>query len=330
MFFNPPPANLIELKGEYSFPIVALSIVIACVASYTALAMNERVQKNSFFHHNFWLVLASIAMGFGIWSMHFVGMSAFSLPVDMHYDRLLTVISVFPAMIASFLAFYIANRPKRKFWPYITAGVAILVSFIAFFIFSALQHYMENRFIRLMTAITMGLAVSSMHYTGMMAISFYVSPDHSHMTTVAHEMKMTFIVIGVTFSMFLLLSLLSLSSVVDRYVKYRTNYFDALTRLPNRRQFERKLANSSAKQTLAIWHLHDLEKVNRENGYLFGDEVLQHVADLMIALKPPLTELYRIEGNRFAFLTRGVEGETNFHAAMENRTNTSSATRISK
>lgn len=353
MFFNLPQEDLIELTGEHSYPIVVLSIVIACVASFTALSMNKRAQENSFFHQNFWLALASIAMGFGIWSMHFVGMSAFSLPISMHYDRLLTVISILPAMFASFLAFYIANRPKKVLWLYAIAGVimglgisamhyvgmaamkmdasyvydkwlfiasiaiAIFVSFIALFIFSALQKYMENRFIQLMTAIIMGLAVSSMHYTGMIAISFYVVPEHSFTATTADEIKISFIVASVTFGMILLLSLLFLSGLVDRYVKYRTSYYDSLTGLPNRRQFERKLASSSTQQTLAIWHIHNLEKINRENGYLFGDEVLQSISTLLMSSKPPMTDIYRIEGNRFAFLTRGVGEEKDFQDAME-------------
>jgi len=195
--------------------------------------------------------------------------------------------------------------------------IAIVVSFVALYIFSTLQRYMENRFIQLMTAILMGLAVSSMHYTGMMAISFYVAPDHSYTSAAGHEVKLSFIVLSVTVGMALLLSLLLLSSLLDRYVKYRTNHFDMLTRLPNRRQFEKNLSSSSAKQTLSIWHLHAMEKVNRENGYLFGDEVLQHLAEIMIASRPPQTDLYRIEGNRFAFLARGTERETIFQAAME-------------
>ncbi|WP_318617412.1 EAL domain-containing protein [Sporosarcina sp. YIM B06819] len=353
MFFKPPSEDLIELQGEYFFPIIGLSILIACVASYTALAMNERAQKNSFFHQKFWLVLASIAMGFGIWSMHFVGMSAFSLPIGMHYDRFLTIASILPAMIASFLAFYIANRPHKVFWLYLVAGVvmglgisvmhyvgmaamkmdaifvydswlfiasviiAIIVSFVALFIFSALQRYMENRFIKLMTAIIMGLAVSSMHYTGMMAISFYVSPDHAYTSTTAHEVKLSFLIISVTVGMAILLSVLLLSTLVDRYVKFRTNYYDTLTGLPNRRQFEKQLTNVAGRQTLAIWHLHDMEKVNRENGYHFGDEVLQHIAELMNGSKPVQADLFRIEGNRFAFLAKGAEHEVSFHTAME-------------
>ncbi|WP_203246519.1 putative bifunctional diguanylate cyclase/phosphodiesterase [Sporosarcina beigongshangi] len=353
MHFIKPSEHLIELQGEYSYPIIFLSILIACVASYTALSMNKRAQQRSFFHRNFWLSLASIAMGFGIWSMHFVGMSAFSLPVSMHYDRLLTIISVFPAMFASFLAFYIANRPKKLFWSYGIASVvmgigistmhyvgmaamkmealhvynawlftasiliAIVVSFIALYVFSTLQRYMENHFIQLMTAIILGLAVSSMHYTGMIAMSFYVSPDHSHTSTAAHEVQMSFIVISVTIGMALLLSLLLLSSLLDRYVKYRTNHFDMLTRLPNRRQFEKKLSHSSVKQTLAIWHFHDMEKINRENGYLYGDGVLQSISEIMVNFNPPQTDLYRIEGNRFAFLGWGTESETMFKASME-------------
>lgn len=78
-------------------------------------------------------------MGFGIWAMHFVGMEAFSLPVEMHYDYLLTVISIVPAMLASYLAFYVANRPKKSLWVSLIAGVF------------------------------MGLGVSIMHYVGMIA-----------------------------------------------------------------------------------------------------------------------------------------------------------------
>lgn len=228
-------------------------------------------------------------MGLGISTMHYVGMAAMKMDALYFYD----------------------------FWLFTASIViAIVVSFVALFVFSTLQRYMENRFIQLMTAIILGLAVSSMHYTGMMAISVYVSPNHSH-TSVAHEMELSFIVISVTVGMALLLGLLLLSSLLDRYVKYRTNHYDMLTRLPNRRQFERKLSQSQVKQTLAIWHLHDLERVNRENGYLFGDEVLQYLAESMIALTPPQSDLYRIEGNRFAFLARGTESETVFYAAME-------------
>lgn len=79
-------------------------------------------------------------MGFGIWSTHFIGMSAYSLPIKMEYDRLLTILSVIPAMFAAFLTFYIVSLPKRTVKIYLIAGLL------------------------------MGLGISSMHYTGMIAM----------------------------------------------------------------------------------------------------------------------------------------------------------------
>lgn len=345
--------NLIELQGEYSIPVVVLSIIIACVASFTALSMNKRVRKNGFFHHNFWRALGAIAMGFGIWSMHFVGMEAFYLPVEMYYDPLLTVISIVPAMLASYLAFYISNRQKKSFWISLVAGVfmglgistmhyvgmiamkmdavfvynpalffasilvAIFASFIALLIFSTLNRYMENYLIQMLTAIILGVAVSSMHYVGMFAITYHVEPDYVFTETAKHSTENSFIIISVTIGMALLISLVFLSSIIDRYVKYRTYNYDTLTILPNRRHFERVLKNPSTQRSLAIWHVHDLEKVNREYGYLFGDKVLQHVSYLMMSLTPQMTKLYRIEGNRFAFLKNSMDGDEDFHDAME-------------
>lgn len=157
-----------------------------------------------------------------------------------------------------------------------------------------------------MTAIIMGLAVSSMHYIDMFTITYHAVPDNVYTETSAHGNN--FIVISATIGMALLLGLLLLTSIIDRYVRYRTNYYDSLTILPNRRQFEKVLENASAQQTLAIWHVHDLEKINRENGYLFGDKVIKHVSHLLMSLTPSMTELYRIEGNRFAFFKRNLEG----------------------
>ncbi len=86
MFTHPSVELYSVVVGEYSFSIILLSVAIASFACYTAISMNERMQENSFFHHNLWLILASIAMGFGIWSMHFVGMGAYLLPISMSYE----------------------------------------------------------------------------------------------------------------------------------------------------------------------------------------------------------------------------------------------------
>lgn len=341
MFTLPNSSEIVIVHGKYSVSIVILSIVIAIVASYTALVMNEKMKQNGFFHQHFWLTLASFAMGFGIWSMHFIGMSAFMLPVKMDYDVQLTILSVIPAILASFLAFYISNRTNKSIWSYVIAGVimgvgisamhytgmlamkmdvefvydpllffvsvviAIVVSFVALFIFSRNLNFLSNIFVRSLTAIVMGLAISSMHYTGMKAVIFYVEELNRPFAALhLHQMDITMLVVGVTVGISILLGITGLSGVLDRYVEYRLNYFDALTKLPNRRQFEKSIKNSNVPSMLAILHLHNLERLNSGYGYEMGDEIIRTVADLLIKLKPVSAELYRIEGNRFALLTR--------------------------
>lgn len=350
--FSPPPINTgIEVSGDYSLPIVFLSIIIASLASFTALSLNERILKNSFFHRNIWLILASIAMGFGIWSMHFVGMSALSLPFMMHYDYLLTCLSTIPSIIASFLAFYIVNQKKRSFASYLLAGIfmgigisamhytgmasmvmdayyvynpwiftssiliAISVSFTAIYIFSRQQRYAKNSYVKTLTSVILGLAVASMHYTGMAGTTFYL--PQQHVVTPEHHMNMTLLITGVTIGITLLLCLLQLSSLVDRYVDFRVSHIDILTKLPNRRSFEKALNNGGFYRSLAVWNLHNLEKLNNDHGYHFGDEVIRYVANDLRQLNLPLSDLYRIDGNRLALLLQGKDRLAELQKAMK-------------
>ncbi|WP_409302784.1 putative bifunctional diguanylate cyclase/phosphodiesterase [Peribacillus sp. SCS-155] len=336
--FTVPQSDVFILHGEYSMPVVVLSIIIACCASYTALSLNERIQQNSFFPRSVWIGLASLAMGFGIWSMHFIGMGAFMLPVSMKYDPLLTIFSVIPALLASHIAFYIANRPKRSLTAYVIAGtvmglgiasmhyigmeamemaveyayrpwififsilIAIAVSFIALYIFEKLQLHMNNRFIKIITAALMGLAISSMHYTGMAAVVFYQQDDASGLNHEVHEMGITILMVAVTVGIVMLLGLSGLSGILDRYVDHRLNFFDSLTKLPNRRQFEKSIDMFTSAKNVAVVHLHGLEKWNSGFGYEFGDQIIRTVSTLLLQLKPPSSEIYRIEGNRFALI----------------------------
>lgn len=343
IFTLPNPDQVIYIQGEYSVPIVLLSIVIACLASFTSLSLNERIVYNSFFHRYVWLTLASITMGFGIWAMHFIGMSAFMLPVEMKYDLFLTFISVLPAILAAFLAFSISSNTARKGKDVAMAGIimgigissmhyigmkamvleaeyayhmgyfivsiliAIVVSFVSLYIFSRLQRFMNNILVKILTALLMGLAISSMHYTGMHAIKYYVRSTDALSLHHNHHMDMSFIIFSVTIGIVILLLLSSLSSLLDRYVDYRLNYYDALTKLPNRRQFEKYLDTSTSFYGVAALHIHDMNRWNNMYGYYFGDQLICYIEDLCTKLKPSTIEMFRIEGNRFVFLSRTKE-----------------------
>ncbi len=314
--------------------------------------MNKKVYKNNFFHRIIWFFHASIIMGTGIWVMHFIGMSAYLLPITMEYNWILTILSMIPAMFVSFFAFYIVSLPKRTIPLYLIAGIIMgtgisamhyigmsailiegymiydqwvftasivtagIISFISLYVFSTLQKHLENRFIHVITALTLGLAVSSMHYIEMTAVTFYVAPDFPFEAVTSGSTK-TLLIFSLTIGITILLALLLFSSLIDRYIKYQTNYYDSLTGLPNRRLFEKDLENPTPRRILAIWHLHNLEKINREYGYRFGDRVIQKIAVILLSLKPASAQLYRVEGHRFAFLIDEADHDRLLHQSLK-------------
>jgi len=131
----------LDLAGIYNPWLVALSIAVAIFVSHTALSLSARVSRsNGTRSSRLWLVGGALAMGSGIWSMHFIGMLAFSLPIALAYDIPTTLVSLFIAIITSGFALGIANRPRISLW-HLSVGAVLL-----------------------------GGGISAMHYVGMAAI----------------------------------------------------------------------------------------------------------------------------------------------------------------
>ena len=197
--------------GIYNPWLVLLSIAVAIFVSHTALNLSSRVARStSKPSARLWLVGGAISMGCGIWSMHFVGMLAFSLPIALSYDIGITLGSLVIAIALSGFALAIASRSQISLGglaagalvmglgicamhysgmgaiqvlPLITyepglllaSGViAVVASFAALWLFFRLRKggSWQIRLARLGAAIVMGLAISGMHYTGMAASRF--------------------------------------------------------------------------------------------------------------------------------------------------------------
>jgi NO-binding membrane sensor protein with MHYT domain len=109
------------VTGTHDPYLVALSILVACFASYTALDLSAHVVAARGFARRVWLVAAALTMGGGIWSMHFVAMLAFSMPTLMSYDIGLTTLSLMVAIFVTGGGFYVISRqsasPLRSFCP---------------------------------------------------------------------------------------------------------------------------------------------------------------------------------------------------------------------
>jgi NO-binding membrane sensor protein with MHYT domain len=90
------------MTGYYDTWLVILSFVVASLASYVALDLVSRVAASATPKSRaYWLVGGSLSMGLGIWSMHFIGMLAFRLPIPMSYDIATTLLSLLIAVLVS-------------------------------------------------------------------------------------------------------------------------------------------------------------------------------------------------------------------------------------
>ena len=98
------------MVGTYNSWLVLLSVVVAIFVSYTALNLSSRVARSSSKPSaRLWLAGGAVSMGCGIWSMHFVGMLAFSLPIALSYDMVTTLGSLVIAIGLSGFALSIAS-----------------------------------------------------------------------------------------------------------------------------------------------------------------------------------------------------------------------------
>src|SRR5262249_18722727 len=102
------------LPGSYDVTLVATSLLIAILAAFVALSISGRIVATPTRQGRFaWASAGAIAMGGGIWSMHFIGMLAFTLPCGITYDPAGTVLSMIPGGIASFIALSTIARPTE-------------------------------------------------------------------------------------------------------------------------------------------------------------------------------------------------------------------------
>src|ERR1700759_2853946 len=92
------------LVGSYNPWLVVISVLVAMLASYTALDMAGRIVATQKEGNRWWLVCGSLAMCRGSWSMHFIGMLAFSLPMKMGYDLTITLASLLIGIASSAIA----------------------------------------------------------------------------------------------------------------------------------------------------------------------------------------------------------------------------------
>ncbi|MDQ0484593.1 bifunctional diguanylate cyclase/phosphodiesterase [Guptibacillus hwajinpoensis] len=204
---------MMQMSGQYNLWIIILSIFIAIIASYSALDLAGRVSHAKGLRRWVWIVGGAGAMGIGIWSMHFIGMLAFSMSIPMTYDLSLVFLSIGASFLGALIALiavgsqnqtnirliigtvfmacaivamhYIGMEAMEKViitYNRLLLGLSILIAVVASFIalklsfaFSTNKPFSNDILLKVISASVMGFAIAGMHYVGIEAATFTLS-----------------------------------------------------------------------------------------------------------------------------------------------------------
>lgn len=275
------------MYGYYDPSIVALSVAVAIIASYTALDMAGRVSASDSTARKswIWLVAGAVSMGTGIWSMHFIGMLSFHLPIQVAFDLPITLLSMIIAIAASVIALFFLRQaqlgmrnliistilmgtaivamhytgmfamemsPPIRYNPLLFVAsvlIALVASFAALWICFQLRwkHSRTEILAKLGSAAVMGLAISGMHYAGMAAARF--APGSVCLAVTSGGINTTSLAIGIGSVSLLIMSFTLIVSALDANFSKRIALLartDGLTGLANRATFIERLYQTFA------------------------------------------------------------------------------------
>lgn len=249
--------------GDFQPIVVFISIAIAVFASFMALQVASQAVLTLNKYKRYLLTsCGSIALGGGVWSMHFIGMLAFSLCTPVSYDIGLTALSFIPSIAASWVALNVISTAKPKLSQFVVGGIltgagigtmhyvgmaamemapllrydlfyfglsiviAIILAIVALWIRFSLNHLGRFTLSELhknaIAAMVMGCAISGMHYIGMAAARF-VRPPGFEFSEQTTKMSLYLGIAVATITVVIILLVLG----VNMLIKYQTSLHQA-------------------------------------------------------------------------------------------------------
>jgi two-component system sensor histidine kinase/response regulator len=248
-FLAPSASPVTSLHAHHDPELLLVSTGIAMVAAFTALAVVDRIVASPRRIARVWLPLGAVAMGLGIWAMHFTAMLAFQLPVAISYDPVLTALSLIPAILGSGVAIHVSSLPTGSRWQRpvaavpmvlgiglmhftgmeavqssarlmyrpVTFGLSLAVCYVLAVVALETRPQLERlagrtRLAHAIAAAVMGLSVTFMHHTAMAAAVFVPQPGHGPVTP---GMETSFLAILVSLGTMGVVGLTLIATLVD-------------------------------------------------------------------------------------------------------------------
>jgi PAS domain S-box-containing protein len=208
--------NNLFVLSSYNPWLVIVSVLIAILASFMGFQVAYQAQDATPQRKNISLIIGSLALGAGVWSMHFIGMLALVLCTSISYRIDITILSVLPSIAASWIALNLMTKKEIQINQLILAGVlvgsgigsmhyigmaamemapllrynlglfvlsivvAVSLAIVALWISFGLNKNSTLQFSQnikmAISSVAMGGAIAGMHYTGMAAARFVMPP----------------------------------------------------------------------------------------------------------------------------------------------------------
>ena len=305
------------IDGSYDPWLVVLSISVAVVASYAALVFTNGLSDKQTQHAGVWFFAAAIAQGMGIWSMHFIAMLAYVIPLDVSYDPVVTFLSVIPAVLASFVvlktngtevvgklsmflrsvvmaagigAMHFSGMSAMQLDAAMYYDVTLFVgSLIVAVALSSVALFVRQRITTdenqlkisesdlISSALLMGLAISAMHYVAMS--SLYIIPD-GHLTVAIEAVPSQLLAIVVAITIMVITVLLMISVRIS----HRFVFLDAIQESDDK---HRAIIDNSGDGIITIDDAGAVESFNYAAEKIFGytaDEVIGERVSMLLPL----------------------------------------------
>lgn len=218
-----PGASL--LQGEYDLGLVLLSLMVSSIAAGQALRLAAFARLALTSQLRGWAIASgSLALGTGIWAMHFIGMLAYKPHAAVQYDLPLTILSILPGIGASAVAITLLAKAELNskqlvlggiimgagiatmhysgmgamrmehtaqyspIWFAISLLLGVVLAMLALWVRFGLARLSDQLSlgVKALAAIIMGCAVAGMHYTAMLALRTS-TPESAHASSAAHS-----------------------------------------------------------------------------------------------------------------------------------------------
>ncbi|MBB6144972.1 diguanylate cyclase (GGDEF)-like protein/PAS domain S-box-containing protein [Silvibacterium bohemicum] len=311
-----------KLCGSFRLNLVALSVLLGIVASYTAFGFSDVLLISTGRRRALWLAGGASSMGFGIWAMHYLGMLAFDIPVPANYSAALAALSLLAAIFASGAALLsVIEQPgsiRHILGGAVLMGIglsvmhyagmaamqmgaissydlrvealslafAIAFSAIAIKIAIDIRKLSDNRvLVRAMAASIMGLGIATVHYSGMFAA--HLTGSHAPLDFHWGAGISSLSDLGVAAAAALVLAAALISTSIDRYLTHEESLkAGILGELQEANAMRAAIVDSALLAIIATDRNGIIQSVNRA-----AERMLGYSASELVA-KTSLTELH--------------------------------------